>query len=378
MAAHDWYHRPEARDWTIEPLESLIRFHEAVPGYAPTRLVDIPGLADELGVGRVLVKEEASRFGLPAFKMLGASYAVAQAVAERLDLGGDAIPNLDELRVRLAEAGGPPIRLYAATDGNHGRAVAHMARLLGLPARIYVPAGVTAAAQQGITDEGAELTELDLGYDEVVATATAAAEADPVGLQIQDTSWPGYERIPQWIVDGYSTLFEEADRQLAEAGADRLDLVVVPQGVGSIGQAAVRHYRAAHRAHRPSVLSVEPEQAPAVIESLHAGRAVDAGTGRTIMNGLNCGTPSALAWPILQAGLDAAVTVTDEESALAVHDLEDLGVDSGPCGAATLAGLRRALAAGHRAELGLTADATVLLISTEGRRANPLPERFSR
>ncbi len=387
MTKHDWYSRPEAREWTTSKLGSLAAFHESLPGYAPTRLVDVPELAEELEVGRVLVKEESSRLGLPAFKILGAAYAVARAVAERLGIA-DQAPRLEHVRSALDEArasvadGSAPVRLYAATDGNHGRAVAHMARLLGLPARIYVPAGVTAAAQQAIADEGAEISELDLDYDDVVTSAASGAEADPVGLQIQDTSWPGYEEVPQWIVDGYSTLFEEADRQLTEFGEDHFDLVVVPLGVGSIGQSAVRHYRSAHdatgRAHRPSVLSVEPVAAPAVIASLRAGRAVTAGSGRTIMNGLNCGTPSGLAWPILHAGLDAAVTVTDAEAAQAVHDLEDFGVDSGPCGAATLAGLRRALLDGHRADLGLTNDSTVLLLSTEGRQANPLPPEYAR
>ncbi|MYV54780.1 pyridoxal-phosphate dependent enzyme, partial [Streptomyces sp. SID3212] len=108
---------------------------------------------------------------------------------------------------------------------------------------------------------------------------------------------------------------------------------------------------------------------------LAAGRPLSIATGRTIMAGLNCGTPSPLAWPYLQGGLDACVTVTDPASARAVADLGRLGVSSGPCGAACLAAARATLTAAipgdgradHRRRLlGVDADATVVLLSTEG------------
>lgn len=124
----------------------------------------------------------------------------------------------------------------------------------------------------------------------------------------------------------------------------------------------------AEEAPAPSVLSVEPTAAPGLIASLAAGELTAVPTGATIMAGLNCGTPSAAAWPVLRAGIDAAVTVDDAQAAQAVRDLEAHGVDAGPCGASTLAGVR-AWAAEHP----LSADATVLLLSTESRRANPLP-----
>jgi diaminopropionate ammonia-lyase len=187
---------------------------------------------------------------------------------------------------------------------------------------------------------------------------------------IQDTAWPGYEEVPQWIVDGYSTLFEEADAQLAELGVTHLDLVAVPVGVGSLAQAAVRHYRSG--AETPLVLSVEAAAAPPLIESLRAGEPVSVPTSFTVMSGLNCGTVSGNAWPVLHAGLDAAVTVDEDAAIRAVHDLEALDIDAGPCGAATLAGVR-ALLTDERARAAIGPDATVLLLSTEGRLANPLP-----
>jgi diaminopropionate ammonia-lyase len=358
------YLNPAAREWRADRVAGVIGFHRSMPGYAPTRLVEVPGIARELGVARVYVKEEADRFGLPAFKILGASYAISRALSARYGAGDRALP-LGELRA--AAAGGGPAELIAATDGNHGRAVARIARLLGLRSRIFVPAGISPEARAAIAAEATQTTERDLPYDDLVREAAdAAAAAGEAAVLIQDTSWPGYEQVPQWITDGYSTLFGEAGEQLEAAGAGPPGLVAVPVGVGALAHAAVRHYRSG--AARPTVLSVEPDSAPAIISSLRAGRAVTVPTAPTIMAGLNCGTPSATAWPVLHAGLDAAVVVTDGEAAQAVLGLRTAGVDAGPCGAAALAGVRALTRTAP-----LAASATILLLSTEGRAANPLP-----
>jgi diaminopropionate ammonia-lyase len=358
-----WQHNPTARAWLAGPMAGAPRdFHRSLAGYAPTPLIEVAGLARELGVGRVLVKDESYRLGLPAFKILGASYATARELSRRL--GSDAPLPVAELRRRLAATG---LSLVAATDGNHGRAVARMASLLGIPATISVPAGVSAAAREAIVAEGATLVELDLPYDDVVRHV-ADGGTDQAVL-IQDTSWPGYRDVPGWIVDGYDTMLGEVDEQLGGAP----DLVVVPAGVGCFAQSVISHYR--RDGHRPALLAVEPDAAASVTAALAAGRIVTAPTGTTIMTGLNCGTVSELAWPALAGGLDAAVTVTDDQARDAVSTLAGYHVDSGPCGAATLAGARAVCGDGERrAALGLAADAVVVLLSTEGRAANPTAE----
>lgn len=349
------YENPSAREWRTNPAPDVTRFHQSLPGYATTRLVQVPELAVELGVAKVFVKEESSRLGLPAFKVLGASYAISRALSARL--GHDEALPLGELRERVQG-----VRLVAATDGNHGRAVAHMARLLGVRATIYTPRDITRAAKDAIEGEGAHRVEMNAGYDDVVLAAAASVDDDAV--LIQDTSWSGYEQIPTWIVDGYSTLLVEADQQASGTGSRPFDVVLVPVGVGSLAEAVVRHYRSG--ASAPSVVSVEPTAAPAILASLRAGEPLTVATSPTIMAGLNCGTPSAAGWQTLRNGLDRAVAVTDAEAAKAVRDLAQLSIDAGPCGAATLAGAR-ALAP-------LAPYASVLLLSTEGRAANPLPE----
>ncbi|TDE25343.1 pyridoxal-phosphate dependent enzyme [Actinomadura sp. 6K520] len=357
--------RPPARAWTCPPAPGdVASFHRGLPGYAPTPLVELPSLAAELGVGRLFVKDESARLGLPAFKILGASWGVHRALRDHYGLPPGAPLG------RPRDVAGPPVRLVTATDGNHGRAVAAMARLLGLAADVLVPrGGVHPAAVAAIKEEGAGVTEVPAPYDEAVRVAADVAASDPSAVLVQDTAWPGYERVPQWIVDGYSTLFTEMDDQLASAGAAPAGLVAVPAGVGSLLQAAVTHYRSGRSA--PTLLCVEPEAAPCVLTSLHHDRPVTVETGTTTMAGLNCATPSSLAWPYLRAGVDAAVAVTDADAAQAAHDLISLGVPAGPCGAASLAGARAALASQHRSALAPEHADTIVLLSTEGTTANP-------
>jgi diaminopropionate ammonia-lyase len=340
----DWYARPQARAWTCAPAAGDVRdFHAGLAGYAPTPLTELPALAAELGVRRVLVKDESARLGLPAFKALGASWAIHRVLAEQ--------PGTR--------------RLVTATDGNHGRAVARFAAQHGRSALVFVPSGVHPAAVAAIAAEGAEVTEVSGSYDEAVRAAAVAAE-EPGSVLVQDTALPGYERIPGWIVEGYSTLFAEIDDQLDEPAG----LVVVPAGVGSLAQAAVTHVRG--RPGDTALMTVEPDTAACVLASLTKGEPVTVPTGSTTMAGLNCGTPSGLAWPYLRDGLDAAVAVTDEDSARAAADLAALGVAAGPCGAAALAGARAVLGdAGRRAALGSAATGVVVLLCTEGADANP-------
>jgi diaminopropionate ammonia-lyase len=335
-----WYSLPAARDWICRPSPGDAHaFHRSLPGYSPTPLVSVPELAAELGVGRLLVKDESSRLSLPAFKVLGASWACRQVLHRH-----------------------PGAMLVTATDGNHGRAVARMAAHFGVGATVFVPVVMLPEIAARIVDEGAKVVWIDGDYNDAVRCAAAFAGDQPGRALVQDTAWAGYEQVPAWIVQGYQTLLDEIDIQLGGAP----DLVAVPVGVGSLAEAVVRHYRRPSAEH-PSVLSVEPDTAACVLASLTAARAITVATAATVMTGLNCGTVSGSAWPVLRAGCDAAVAVSDEDALSAVADLGRLGVSSGPSGAATLAGARAALTEPERrAALDLDDDAVVVLLSTEG------------
>ena len=346
----DAYLTDRGRDWRAAGVVGdPLAFHRTLPEYAPTPLRDLPQVAGALGLGRVVVKDETDRLGLPAFKVLGASYAVHKIVEEGL-----------------------PSALVTATDGNHGRAVARTGRLLGVPVRVYVADGVHPTAVAAIEGEGATVVATRAEYDEAVRRAGADAAGSGAVL-LQDTAWPGYDRIPGWIADGYTTMFSEIDAQLGASG-DRPDAVLVPVGVGSLALAALTHYRAADRNDRAAVVAVEPDAAACVLASLHAGELTRVRTGRTVMAGLNCGTPSTTAWTAMRDGLDAAVAITEEACAAACGRLVEAGIDAGPCGAATLAGLHTLLAGADdraRRTLGLDERSTVVLLCTEGRAANP-------
>jgi diaminopropionate ammonia-lyase len=194
-------------------------------------------------------------------------------------------------------------------------------------ATMFVPAVMLPHTASLIEGEDEEVVWVDGDYDATVRHAADYADEAPGRALVQDTAWPGYERVPAWIVEGYQTLLAEVDAQLERHLGTMPDLVVVPVGVGSLAEAVVRHYRSPI-APRPAVMSVEPVTAACVLESLTVGHPVTVQTAPTVMAGLNCGTVSASAWPVLQAGLDAAVAVTDEQARAAVVSLDGAGVSA--------------------------------------------------
>ncbi len=362
LPEHSWYARPSAADWSCPPPPSTAVFHRSLPAYRPTPLTDVPDLATEWGVRRVVVKDESARLGLPAFKALGVYYALYRVIQDHLGRRTPVEPDIDSLRAAAHQL--PDLELVTATDGNHGRALAHVARILGVPARIFVPDVVSHGAIDAIRQEGADVIVRPESYDETVALAAADASTRAGAVLVQDTAWEGYEIVPQYIVDGYSTMFVEIDEQLDD---DEAALVVTPMGVGSLAQGVITHYKS--RGRRVAVLGVEPDTAACVLTSLRAERPVSVPTGSTVMAGLNCGTPSSLAWPYLRDGLDAIAVVSDAESMAAARQLADSGIPAGPCGAACVSGVRSVLAdTAGRAALGLDADAVVVLLSTEKSR----------
>jgi diaminopropionate ammonia-lyase len=347
------------------PDREPLRLHSRLPGYGETPLVDAPGLADALGVGKVLVKDESDRLGLPAFKILGASWAVYRALEERLgDEGFGDYEGIEDLEARLEPL--RPLSLVAATDGNHGRAVARVARMLGLGARIFVPEDMAAARREAIIGEGAELVVVDGTYDDAVERS---AEAD--GLLISDSSWPGYERVPLWVIEGYSTMLWEIEDELGRRGETGPDLVVVQAGVGALAAAVARHFRGPGSSSRPKLVAVEPVGADCVLESVKAGRIVSvAGPHDSIMAGLNCGTPSLVAWPTISRGIDLFVAVDDEPVREAMRLAARSNIVSGETGASGLGGLLELLRAEEaeesRLKLGVDGETRVLIFNTEG------------
>ncbi len=346
------------------PSRAALDFHRSLPGYQPTPLRDAPELARSLGIGQLLIKNESNRFGLPAFKILGASWAVSRALSERA--GFESWTAFDQLVRQVAPL--RPLTLVTATDGNHGRAVAHVAALLGLGAKIFVPAGTAQARIDGIASEGATVKVVAGTYDEAVECA--AREASDRCLVISDTSWPRYEEIPQWVAEGYATILWEIEDELAHRGEPGPDLVPVQFGVGALASAVVRHYRSKAEA-QPKIVSVEPLRAACALASIEAGDIVTVpGPHDSIMAGLNCGRVSMVAWPAAARGMDGFLAIPDKRAREAMRALAGLGVVAGETGAAGLAGLIELLtgseSAQYRADLSLNEESRALIIVTEG------------
>jgi diaminopropionate ammonia-lyase len=311
------------------PSTDALAFHRALPGYAPTPLRALPNVARELGLASVALKDESDRLGLPAFKILGASWA-----AERL----------------LREQPGVHT-LVAASAGNHGRAVARVAAMRGLGCRIFLPARALPARRAAIAGEGADVVMVDGTYEEAVERARVEA-ARPGAAELADVGDSGPAR---WVIDGYATLFAE----LAAQG--EFDVLLVPVGVGSLGAAAARFAAAAG----VRAVAVEPVTAACLTASLAAGEPVVVPTPGTTMAGLDCAEVSPAAWPSLRAGIAATVTVGDREVHAAMRDLAGAGLTIGDSGAAPLAALRRLAPE-------LAPETRVALIATEGMTSQPL------
>jgi diaminopropionate ammonia-lyase len=317
------------------------RFHTETDGYRPTRLRRAIGIERTLGAAEVWVKDESTRGGLPAFKVLGASWAIHLLMQSR------------ELRA------GDDVTLVAATDGNHGRAVARVAALVGLPARIYVPETIPDGRRAAILSEGAEVITLAAGYDEAIERA--AADAERGDLVIADTSWPGYHEIPAWIVEGYGTLFAEVDMTLNDR---RPDLVVIQIGVGSLAQAAVTWAHSRPGGEAATIVAVEPISAACAMLAVREGRVANvSGPHDSIMDCLHAGLSSLDAFPLLSAGIDLFVAIADGWAEQAVKELAGDGIRSTPTGAAGLAGLLAL--ADSDADLSL-AGRRILIVNTEG------------
>ena len=295
-----------------------LEFHRGLDGYAPSPLRD-------LGDG-VWVKDESDRFGLPAFKVLGASWAVERAL--RAD------PSIHTL--------------VAASAGNHGRAVAHVAASRGLTCRVYLPARAVAARREAIAGEGAEVVMVDGSYEEAVARAAADAAQDG-WFELADVGAAG---PASWVIDGYATLFSELPTDFSVA--------LVPVGVGSLGAAAARWGAAAG----VPVIAVEPDVAACLTASLAAGEPTIVETPGTAMAGLDCAEVSEAAWPTLRPGILGTITVSDVQTRAAMRELAAAGLRIGDSGAATLAALHKLREdAELRAAVALD---RVLLIATEG------------
>jgi diaminopropionate ammonia-lyase len=343
------------------------------PGYAPTPLVPLPGLAAAAGVAAIGFKDEGGRFGLGSFKALGGAYAVARHLIRTLAAAGLHATSADLVAGRFAGQT-RDVTVTCATDGNHGRSVAWGAQRFGCRAVIYIHETVSAGREAAIARYGAEVRRVPGTYDDAVRRATEDAAREGWTV-VSDTSYPGYTDIPRDVMDGYRVMAEEALGQWRAASPDRPPThVFVPGGVGGVAAAVAAELALGFgQAAMPTLVVVEPDRADCLIRSAEAGHPVAVrGDLDTVMAGLACGEVSILAFDELLWRAHAFIAVPDEVvapcmSLLADGVAGDPPVVAGESAVAVLAALiltrRDAEAAGT---LGLGEDSRVLLFGTEG------------
>lgn len=352
--------------------DDMLDFHRSIEGYAATPLVSLPGVARELGVKEVYVKDEAHRFGIKAFKAIGASYAIYRFLKQQWEskFDGAFSPASFKDPDVLKKLGS--FTFCAATDGNHGMAVAWTANKLKQKAVIYMPDNTAASRIANIQSQNGEVILVPGTFDDCVERCARDAEAN--GWQaISDTAYEGYMEIPKYIMLGYTTIFRELEDSLNPPGAAGIDYVFLPAGVGGLAAAGTSYYVKKYGAKRPLMVCVEPSDCDCFLESVRYGKGEalpTRGAQESIMAGLNCGIPSPIAWPIVRDGMHLYTAVTDNyvEDAMRMYHRE--GVVSGESGASGLAALlalfRDPRMADAKTRAGFNSASRILLINTEG------------
>jgi diaminopropionate ammonia-lyase len=336
--------------------------------HAETPLVALPGLAAQLGVGAIHIKDEGHRLGLGSFKALGGAYAVIQLLlAEARQTLGRAV-DISELHAPAVQAIAHTLTFACATDGNHGRSVAQGAQFVGARAAIFVHAGVSDERIAAIARFGADVIRVDGSYDDSVREAARVAEAEG-WVVVSDTSWPGYERIPGLVMQGYTALVREALRRLPEPPTH----VFIQSGVGGIAAAVAGHLAITLGSGRPLFTVVDPARAACLVETARAGHPVTLAPGEpTVIAMLECYAPSLVAWRILSRVADAFMTVDDNDAVAVMRQLAnptagDPAIVAGESGGVGLAGLLRAVSVpAIKAALRIDERARIFLVNTEG------------
>ena len=382
-----WVHNTKSRDvnYTKEKLvgfeekemKEVYDFHKSLPGYKATPLVELDDLAKYYGVQKLWLKDESKRFGLNAFKVLGGSYAIGKYLSQKLGKDMSELPfNVlisDEVKKQLGD-----VTFVTATDGNHGRGVAWVANKLRQKSVVYMPKGSAQMRFDAIAREGADVTITDLNYDDAVRLANKGAE-EHGWIMVQDTAWDGYEEIPLWIMQGYSTIINEIVEQLEAAKEEKPTHVFLQAGVGSFAGAVQGYLSHLYGDDRPITIICEPHRANCIYKSMEANDGKPhnvTGDLTTIMAGLACGEPNTISWKILRDNADFSVSCDDSIAARGMRVLSsplgnDQRVISGESGAVGL-GLFTVLSekkeeyAELMKALKIDENSRILCISTEG------------
>ena len=184
-------------------------------------------------------------------------------------------------------------------------------------------------------------------------------------------------------MQGYTTLYYEALRQMQAMGYERPTHLFLQAGVGSMAGSIAAAAAEAFLEEPPVIVTAEPREVACFYDSFACGDGCPheaAGSGKTIMAGLNCAIPCTLAWEILKNLAAGGFSCVDEVTCHGMRLLrESAGIVSGESGAVPAGLLDRITACPEYAPLArklkLDCDSVVLLINTEG---DTDPENYKR
>lgn len=358
-----------------EKIKEVLKFQKTHPNYTNTPLISLENLSEYLNVSNVLVKDEAQRFQLNAFKVMGGIYAIGKYIANQLkrDMSSLSFEELQspEVKKQLGE-----ITFISATDGNHGRGVAWAARELGQKSIIYMPKGSSKSRLQAIRNEGAKADITAFNYDETVRMCAKLADENG-WVMVQDTAWEGYDEIPLWIMQGYASIAKEIIDEIEDKHAAPPTHIFLQAGVGSFAAGIAAYFSQYYRNNPPKIIVVEPDLADCYYRSFANNEGnIQAVTGEmdSIMAGLCCGEPNTRAFRILKQYAYAFYACADPVAALGMRVLgnplgKDQRIISGESGAVTtglLFYLTQPSMQKIAADIMLDKDSNILVINTEG------------
>lgn len=261
-------------------------------------LVEAPGLSRRLGVPVWLKCEQWQPVG--AFKVRGAWTAITRLPAAATARG-----------------------IIAHSSGNHGRAVAWVARRLGLRAVIVMNDNAPPVKVEAVRAEGAEVVLVD----RYARARTAEERAARDGL----TMIPPFDH-PDVILGQATCALEILDE------VPDLAHLLAPIGGGGLLAGCCT---AAGALSRPAeIIGVEPAGAAKLTAALLAGQPVALDATASIADGLLPTAVGALPWAAIRPRVRRAFTVGDAAIASAVRFLyRSMGLRVEPSGAVTVAAL---------------------------------------
>ncbi len=310
------------------------------PMHDATPLLNMADLANAHGVGSIHLKDERPRLNLGSFKALGAAYVIANLAN-----------NCDD---PVSEKSLNGSTFVTASAGNHGLSVARGSQIFGAKAVIYIAETVPESFASRLRDNGADVRREGANYEASMAAALKAAEDNNWTL-LSDSSWEGYNELPHRLMEGYLTLAEEIGVQIEVPPTH----IFLQAGVGGMAGAVAAYFRKIWHASA-KIIIVEPEAAPALIDSIIAQSPTTTDGPVSNMGRLDCKTPSFIALKGLARDADYFMTIDDQTASDALADLANNNCATTPSGGAGYAGFLAA-----KTELALDAEARILAIISE-------------